>query len=40
MGIVRIGTNNLQVIVGTKTEQIAHEMKPIPKTGTLTEVVT
>lgn len=40
MGVVRIGTNNLQVIVGTEAEQIAHEMKQIPRMETLTKVVT
>ena len=38
MGVVKIGENNLQVIVGTQAEQIAHEMKQIPASEDLTGV--
>ncbi len=38
IGVVRIGENNLQVIVGTEAEQIASEMKLIPVTQDLTQV--
>ncbi|PMJ91617.1 N-acetylglucosamine-specific PTS transporter subunit IIBC [Vibrio sp. 10N.261.55.A7] len=33
LGVVKIGSNNLQVIVGTEAEQIAHAMKQIPANG-------
>ncbi|OLQ91919.1 PTS glucose transporter subunit IIBC [Vibrio panuliri] len=38
MGVVRIGENNLQVIVGTEAEQIASEMKQIPTHQDLSEI--
>jgi PTS system N-acetylglucosamine-specific IIC component len=39
MGVVKIGANNLQVIVGTEAEQIAHAMQQIPKMQDLSDVV-
>ncbi len=39
MGVVKIGANNLQVIVGTEAEQIAHAMQQIPETQDLSDVV-
>ncbi|MGF1908027.1 N-acetylglucosamine-specific PTS transporter subunit IIBC [Vibrio kasasachensis] len=38
MGVVKIGENNLQVIVGTEAEQIASEMKQIPASQDLTAI--
>ncbi|SON51289.1 N-acetylglucosamine-specific PTS transporter subunit IIBC [Vibrio tapetis] len=38
MGIVKMGDNNLQVIIGTEAEEIAHAMKQIPKDEDLTQV--
>ncbi|MGF1719617.1 N-acetylglucosamine-specific PTS transporter subunit IIBC [Vibrio kyushuensis] len=36
MGVVKIGGNNLQVIIGTEAEEIAHAMKQIPASQDLT----
>ncbi|MEZ9443342.1 N-acetylglucosamine-specific PTS transporter subunit IIBC [Vibrio sp. 10N.222.54.F12] len=38
MGVVKIGANNLQVIIGTEAEEIAHAMSQIPKSQDLTSV--
>ncbi|MEZ8188799.1 N-acetylglucosamine-specific PTS transporter subunit IIBC [Vibrio sp. 1F279] len=38
MGVVKIGANNLQVIIGTEAEEIAHAMTQIPKSQDLTSV--
>lgn len=38
MGVVKIGANNLQVIIGTEAEEIAHAMKQIPESQDLTQV--
>ena len=38
MGVVKIGANNLQVIIGTEAEEIAHAMKQIPANQDLTAV--
>ncbi|MEZ9299038.1 N-acetylglucosamine-specific PTS transporter subunit IIBC [Vibrio splendidus] len=38
MGVVKIGSNNLQVIIGTEAEEIAHAMKQIPESQDLTSV--
>lgn len=39
MGVVKIGANNLQVIIGTEAEEVAHSMKLIPETQDLSDVV-
>lgn len=39
MGVVRMGEHNLQVIVGTEAEEIAHAMKQIPTNQDLSQVV-
>jgi len=39
MGVVKMGENNLQVIVGTEAEEIAHAMKQIPATEDLSHIV-
>lgn len=38
MGVVKMGDNNLQVIIGTEAEEIAHAMKQIPKDDDLSQV--
>ncbi|MDN3616370.1 N-acetylglucosamine-specific PTS transporter subunit IIBC [Vibrio gallaecicus] len=38
MGVVKMGANNLQVIVGTEAEEIAHAMKQIPESQDLTAI--
>ncbi|MDN3678885.1 N-acetylglucosamine-specific PTS transporter subunit IIBC [Vibrio tapetis subsp. quintayensis] len=38
MGVVKMGGNNLQVIIGTEAEEIAHAMKQIPKDNDLSQV--
>ncbi|MBW3695200.1 PTS glucose transporter subunit IIBC [Vibrio sp. T187] len=38
MGVVKIGANNLQVIVGTEAEEIAHAMKQIPAGQDLSQI--
>jgi len=38
MGVVKIGANNLQVIIGTEAEEIAHAMKQIPESQDLDQV--
>ncbi|MGF1697810.1 N-acetylglucosamine-specific PTS transporter subunit IIBC [Vibrio lamellibrachiae] len=40
MGVVKIGGNNLQVIIGTEAEEIAHAMKQIPASQDLTGLST
>lgn len=38
MGVVKIGANNLQVIIGTEAEEIAHAMKQIPPSDDLSHI--
>lgn len=38
MGVVKIGANNLQVIIGTEAEEVAHAMKQIPANQDLNEI--
>ncbi|NVD05303.1 PTS glucose transporter subunit IIBC [Vibrio sp. JPW-9-11-11] len=38
MGVVKMGENNLQVIIGTEAESIAHAMKNIPDSQDLSQV--